>query len=242
VCFQAIHKKGKRAKHSFRVIDPDLARRLAAGPQRSVVPASGSHAVAESPAAAAAVEEDDAGANMDEDDVCGHLDYDPRIRSEQHYFVNRAKHIPLRLTIDERKHLRLLEACLNVSEYTDKVDILYAGNKKKRIFTQLQDICAILSGLVVACDYELGKKMLDDREFKDNEEFFRAVFEVRDPLAFFFKKFESMNSDESFLPDWATVQDYESGENAKRLRQAALRPDGLCSSSDSAAARFQLCA
>jgi len=33
------------------------------------------------------------------------------------WFVDRSKYIPMRLTLMERKYLRLLEAALNVSEY-----------------------------------------------------------------------------------------------------------------------------
>lgn len=33
------------------------------------------------------------------------------------WFVERSKYIPLRLTLGERKYLRLLEAALSVSEY-----------------------------------------------------------------------------------------------------------------------------
>ena len=39
------------------------------------------------------------------------------------YFIERSKYIPVRLTLLERKYLRLLEAALQVSEYTDKTDM-----------------------------------------------------------------------------------------------------------------------
>jgi hypothetical protein len=94
------------------------------------------------------------------------------------WFAERSKYIPLRLSLKERKLLRLLEAAANVSEYTDKVDILTWKSKTQRIHTQLQDICAILLGLVVATDYKTGQAMIADKSFKDNEEFFQRIFEI----------------------------------------------------------------
>mmetsp|Transcript_4564 Transcript_4564/g.13951 ORF Transcript_4564/g.13951 Transcript_4564/m.13951 type:complete len:661 (-) Transcript_4564:37-2019(-) len=97
----------------------------------------------------------------------------------EHWFVERARYIPVRLAYNERKHLRLLVAALGVSEYTDKVDIVsYSKSKTARIHAQLEDICAILSGLVVACDYRAGQKLLKDKNFEDNEEFFQTLFEL----------------------------------------------------------------
>ena len=71
-------------------------------------------------------------------------------------FAERAKYIPLRLDAEERKLLRLLEAALHVSEYTDKVDIMTFRSKTQRITKQLREICAIMSGLVVATDYPVS--------------------------------------------------------------------------------------
>ncbi|KAF9969945.1 hypothetical protein BGZ73_007493 [Actinomortierella ambigua] len=94
------------------------------------------------------------------------------------WVVERSKSIPMRLSLQERKMLRLLEAALNVSEYTDKVDILSYTSKAKRIIHQIKDLCAILSGLVVASDYRRGQELFAEKSFEDNEEFFQTIFEI----------------------------------------------------------------
>lgn len=137
-------------------------------------------------------------------------------------FAERVKYIPIRLDLKERQFLRLLEAALLVSEYTDKarkpaggtgglsaptplsyprpfsgcsddgpplfpcfrtppppqVDIAVFRNKAQRITNQLQQICSILSGLVVASDYKLGLELIADKDFKQNEQLFQFVFEL----------------------------------------------------------------
>ena len=86
-------------------------------------------------------------------------------------FLERAKYIPLRLTRTNENTLRLLEAALHVSEYTDVVDVYTYKSKTQRISRMIKEICAIMSGLVVASDYRAGQKLIQDREFKDNAKF-----------------------------------------------------------------------
>ena len=95
------------------------------------------------------------------------------------WFVERSKYIPLRLTLGERKYLRLLEAALNVSEYTDKIDTLGFGlSKAKRIVHQIRELCAIMSGLVLAADYKQGQELFTDRDFEANADFYQQIFEL----------------------------------------------------------------
>lgn len=95
------------------------------------------------------------------------------------FFVERAKFIPLRLTMGERKYLRLLEATMTVSEYTDKIDIIGFGlSKTKRIVHQIRELCAIMSGLMLSADYKLGQELFSDRDFESNAEFYQRVFEL----------------------------------------------------------------
>lgn len=92
--------------------------------------------------------------------------------------MNMCKYIPLRLTYEERLYLRLLESTLEVSEYTDKIDILHSGNKNKKIIKEIKTLCSILSGLVIANNYENGQKLIRDRDFIKNSHFFSFVFEI----------------------------------------------------------------
>jgi hypothetical protein len=95
------------------------------------------------------------------------------------WFVERTQHIPLRLAINERKYLRLLEAALSVSEYTDKIDTLvYGMSKAKRIVHQIRELCAIMSGLLLSADYKQGQELFTHRDFQANAEFYQNLFEL----------------------------------------------------------------
>jgi hypothetical protein len=95
------------------------------------------------------------------------------------WFLERSKFIPLRLTLSERKFLRLLDAALLVSEYTDKIDTLGFGlSKPKRIVHQIRELCSILSGLVLSADYKQGQELFADRDFESNSDFYQMIFEL----------------------------------------------------------------
>ena len=95
------------------------------------------------------------------------------------WFIERAKFIPLRLTLPERKYLRLVEAALTVSEYTDKIDTLGFGlSKAKRTVHQIRELCAIMSGLLISADYKKGQELFTDRDFQANAKFYQQVFEL----------------------------------------------------------------
>mmetsp|Transcript_43676 Transcript_43676/g.100793 ORF Transcript_43676/g.100793 Transcript_43676/m.100793 type:complete len:611 (-) Transcript_43676:26-1858(-) len=89
-----------------------------------------------------------------------------------------ARYIPLRPTPEERSLLGILEGALYVSEYTDQVDVYHAGNKARRMALQIQEVCAIIAGLVVSNNFDLARKPLMEKSFAENQQFFRAVFEI----------------------------------------------------------------
>jgi len=96
----------------------------------------------------------------------------------ENWLEDRCKYIPLRLTLAERKYMRLVKNMLDVSEYTDRIDIMSFRNKTRKIHKELTEICSILSGFVVACNYREGQKLIKDKTFADNEHFFQSVFEI----------------------------------------------------------------
>lgn len=89
----------------------------------------------------------------------------------------RAKYIPMRLTYEERKNLRMVIAAINVSDYTNSVDVAFK-NKAKRRHLQLQYIVAFMSGLVVATKYEHGQAILSDRNFAPFERDIQNKLEI----------------------------------------------------------------
>uniref|UniRef100_K3WGZ4 B box-type domain-containing protein n=1 Tax=Globisporangium ultimum (strain ATCC 200006 / CBS 805.95 / DAOM BR144) TaxID=431595 RepID=K3WGZ4_GLOUD len=92
--------------------------------------------------------------------------------------LERAKYIPVRLTYEERKLLRTLEAALCVSNYTDKLDTPAYLPQAKRVRMQLQDICGFLTGIAVASDYRAGQAVLDEKNFSEHSEFYQEIFEL----------------------------------------------------------------
>lgn len=92
-------------------------------------------------------------------------------------FVTRAQFIPLRLQQGERRRLRLLEAQLAVSTYTDAID-RPSLPPNKRVHAQILKVCAFLSGLAVSVDYEVGREAVSSRKWKEYEGFFRSCLEL----------------------------------------------------------------
>lgn len=89
-----------------------------------------------------------------------------------------SQYVPMRLTMEERKLLRLLEAALNVSEYTDRIDILSYTSKTKRIVAQLREMCTILTGLAVATNMEVGGELVQNQDFAAHQEWYKDIFEI----------------------------------------------------------------
>ncbi|KAF9651742.1 hypothetical protein BDM02DRAFT_3154130 [Thelephora ganbajun] len=176
VCFAAQHRKGSRKQHKTKPLTVAKPSKPQPAASSNGAPANG---------------HDD---EMDVEDVDSDEELERASRAKQtlelepqpviggnvgEWFVERSKYIPMRLTIVERKYLRLLEAALSVSDYTDKVDTIGFGlSKPKRIVQQIRELCAILSGLVLATDYKQGQELFQDRDFKGNEVFFQELFEL----------------------------------------------------------------
>jgi len=93
--------------------------------------------------------------------------------------------VPMRLLPEERELLQTLEGVMDVSEYTDKVDVSFdyfgwrtGGNRKLEIISEeLQEVLHLVLGMCVSGNYTKGRKLLE-KELAENEEFFQTVFEI----------------------------------------------------------------
>ncbi|CAM9195762.1 unnamed protein product [Scytosiphon promiscuus] len=95
--------------------------------------------------------------------------------------LEESRFIPLRLDARERGLLAMLKGALNISEYTDRVDV-YSGrwmSKAKKIDAELRFALQALSGMMFAGDRNWGQTntaLLDTLD--ENEEAFAEIFEV----------------------------------------------------------------
>ncbi|KAJ3740991.1 hypothetical protein DFH05DRAFT_1580352 [Lentinula detonsa] len=173
VCYSAQHRKGSRTTHKTKALD---ITQKAVEKAKERVEAKGDEHMD-------VVEDDDADEELEQ--ITSAIPAQPSGAQPAigstvgEWFVDRSRFIPLRLTLGERKFLRLLEAALSVSEYTDKIDTLSSGQSKaKRIVAQIKELCAIMSGLLLSADYKAGQELFQDRDFQANEEFYQRVFEL----------------------------------------------------------------
>ncbi|KAF9809856.1 hypothetical protein IEO21_07217 [Rhodonia placenta] len=179
VCFTAQHRKGTRKRHATRPLSGRNKRAKLQNGTATSAPAT--NVTKNGGAESMQVDED---SDEELENAVGNTPSAKASSAENEstvgeWFVDRSKFIPLRLSLRERKYLRLLEAALNVSEYTDKIDTLGFGlSKTKRIVHQIRELCAIMSGLVMSADYKQGQELFADRDFAANEEFFQQIFEL----------------------------------------------------------------
>ncbi|EDO18571.1 hypothetical protein Kpol_1048p1 [Vanderwaltozyma polyspora DSM 70294] len=181
ICFEMIHRNGKRKKHDYVKMSIDSA---GVGNGNTSVASSSEEVLPQT----------EEGQRAKQDDINGELKSDADNEQGRNLNDNgktqdieekifsilqkNAEYVPMRLTYEERHLLRLLEAALQVSEYTDRVDILSYKSKNRRIVEQLKEMCSVLSGLVIASDLRIGQKLLEMKNFSDNAAWFQDIFEI----------------------------------------------------------------
>lgn len=185
VCFAAQHRKGTRRKHVSKPLAVHPPRKPPNEQNGNSTEAREEEKTDEGDEDVDMTDESDmelerVGTGLPTSPVKNALGTQPAVGSKVgDWFVERSKYIPLRLSLGERKYLRLLDAALQVSEYTDKIDTIGFGlSKTKRIVSQIRELCAILSGLVLSADYKLGQSLFTDRDFQKNEHFYQDIFEL----------------------------------------------------------------
>ena len=159
VCYESQHRKGKRMNHvkiklecETSVDMPEIVSAL--GEKKEIEP------------------------DLGKDRAALIADVAKRNQFDLDSFLERAKWTPLRLSLENRKSMRLINATMDVSEYTDKVDIFSATQKSKRVRVQVKEVAAILIGLKLAENYQEGLQLLKEKEFKELAPWYQHIFEI----------------------------------------------------------------
>lgn len=160
MCYSILHRKGNRAKHTCTQISTADKKKASALATSLGVP------LAPAPSAAGLkkpTSELGVGSSLE--------------RLKGPWFAMRARYIPVRLTLKERKRLRLVVASLAVSDYTGRIDTPALQKGAKRQHQQLKEICANFTGVLVSTDAAVGKEVAVERDFGTYGPFLQNVYE-----------------------------------------------------------------
>mmetsp|Transcript_6230 Transcript_6230/g.9842 ORF Transcript_6230/g.9842 Transcript_6230/m.9842 type:complete len:544 (+) Transcript_6230:128-1759(+) len=94
------------------------------------------------------------------------------------WYTERSKYIPVRLTFEERVRLRLVQALMKSSDYTDLVDGVEHKSSARRMMRQVKCIQAILVGIATSLKYDKAQALVHELDFHKYEETFAGVFET----------------------------------------------------------------
>eukprot|EP00049_Salpingoeca_infusionum_P018660 m.358220 g.358220 ORF g.358220 m.358220 type:complete len:697 (+) comp18075_c0_seq1:560-2650(+) len=157
-CFNLLHRKGKRAQHTrVNKKKEDLENVKAQARVLTTV---------------------DVDVDASENPPLRPLQLLQLERNSPEWFRERAKFIPVRLSMTERKRLRLMKGMLVVSEYTTKVDHGGFASKAKRDRVRYSQLCSVLTGLALGTNYEIGEKLTVSKDFAKYEPFYHQMFEI----------------------------------------------------------------
>lgn len=180
VCFEMIHRNGRRKKHEYIKLTADGEQRPASEEEQKRIQDANNNTNNTKEGSTASYHGVTENANEAKESIDVPMTNDENSFDQKMLAIlsKHAQYIPMRLTFEERHLLRLLEAALQVSEYTDRVDILSYKSKTKRIVEQLKEMCSVLCGLVIASNLKVGQRLLDMKNFSDNAEWFQDIFEI----------------------------------------------------------------
>ena len=193
LCFQYLHRKGKRATHT--PIKAENNEQLDM-PKQEKVEGTTAHFV----------EKFEAEKKKKKSEKKSQNNKEPENTEISRKLLEQINFTPLRLNEEERNLLGLMEGVLNISEYTDKVDVSSSNygygfgffsfgsygtnirNKDQIIMRELDEIFSLISGLYTSTNLRRGKTLVLNRTFKDNSAFFQQAFEIA-------RRFKIMNPD-----------------------------------------------
>lgn len=170
-CYQLNHRRGKRVMHKFEVISAPAAIPAPVSEEADSEKSKGGFLSSLNPFKSKKADKD-APARVDAGEWWAGRQVDGD------WFTERAKYIPLRLTHEERRYLRLLEGVLRASGYTDKVDMTKHKSRKDRVRKSAQEVLAVLQALVAHADIDCARELMQTGDFGKFAVFFQHVFEV----------------------------------------------------------------